>query len=64
MSAFILEYEYRSDNGPHLVGPFDTRDAAADSWSYEIKPGEFTDTWTAIDAPTGTIFDGLIGTLP
>lgn len=26
--SFILEYEYRSDNGPQLVGPFTTRDAA------------------------------------
>jgi len=26
--SFVLEYEYRSDNGPHLVGPFPTRDAA------------------------------------
>lgn len=39
MSAFILEYEYRSDNGPHLVGPFDTRDAAQAHADTKRGPG-------------------------
>lgn len=28
MSLFVLQYDYRSDNGPDLVGPFPSRERA------------------------------------
>jgi len=37
--AFILEFEYRSDNGPLYVGPFDSRDAAFDYARSFAGPG-------------------------
>jgi len=29
VTKYILEFDYRSDNGPVLVGPFDSREEAA-----------------------------------
>lgn len=30
---FVLEFDYRTDNGPHHVGPFPSREAAFE-WAY------------------------------
>lgn len=30
---FVLEFDYRSDNGPRYVGPFPSREAAF-AWAY------------------------------
>lgn len=30
VSGYILDFDYRSDNGPHIVGPFFTREQAFD----------------------------------
>lgn len=26
--TYVVDFDYRSDGGPHLVGPFETREAA------------------------------------
>lgn len=34
---FVVQFDYRSDNGPTLCGPFATR-AAADKWAAKQCP--------------------------
>lgn len=43
MSAFVIEFDYRSDDGPRLVGPFKSR-TDADRWfnAQNIKTAEFS----------------------
>jgi hypothetical protein len=36
---FVVEFDYRSDDGPRLVGPFRTR-KAADEWTSRQLFGE------------------------
>jgi hypothetical protein len=43
---YVLVFEYRSDDGPSLIGPFGTKEAAVrwvdkrgiEDCSYEVKP--------------------------
>lgn len=38
--SFVLEFDYRSDNGPRHVGPFVSRQAAFEWAEREIADGE------------------------
>lgn len=51
MSDYVLEFDYRSDNGPHLVGPFPSREAAFE-WAYQaVGDGEASYHVSPLDPP-------------
>lgn len=46
MKRFVVEFDHRSDGGPTLVGPFDSRDSA-DEWVGGL-PNPLTASWCVV----------------
>lgn len=48
--SFVVEFDHRSDDGPLLVGPFDTRDDA-DAWLEALPPMDYECNVAPVAAP-------------
>lgn len=48
--TFIVEFDYRSDDGPVRVGPFDSREDA-DAWLESLPPMDWECNVAPLAAP-------------
>lgn len=50
VSGWVFEFDYRADNGPRLVGPFDTREDG-ELWLLALDIGDFEGNFAPMVKP-------------